>query len=527
MQRKKDNFLDKIVKKNYNNQIEEVLENKKFDESAKNLLLSMLYKVEASYKDYETVKRDVATKEDYIERIINVIKNNCNMIKIVKNTSEENEILQNRTFFVDKKAKEIICFPIERKLLYCISKISNKDEIIKDKYVIICNTLSNLLNIGNNINDVEPLRDFNGFSWTTIPNEIESIEHNLIYQNLNILVGNGFLKKWINDKEYLIDYLEEFQNKMEANYGEDITLDFIENLKEVSFLLDIVVDNMAKNNFKKEKKQVEEKLNKINDKEQYILDITQKKKEENKKFDKLDKILNNKELLEKEYIKRNSKLELKDKIFSIRVLAEIIIKEKQEIFEKIEEYNELLNPQNYVKNKTRLDEKYKYLKLLDAKNKSLEIKTRMIKIQKSFLECFKLKIEQAETKQDILELFYLLRYYNLLPFDRKNNVNNLKEIQNELEKTKRLLINKAIETKLVIEYSGNRDLNYIILENIFNVRTIALEQLQLKITKEKNKFYIQLFDEKLFEDKIEITYDKEIAKKDFEVKLNKNVKLFN
>ena len=92
MQRKKDNFLDKIVKKNYNNQIEEVLENKKFDESAKNLLLSMLYKVEASYKDYETVKRDVATKEDYIERIINVIKNNCNMIKIVKNTSEENEI---------------------------------------------------------------------------------------------------------------------------------------------------------------------------------------------------------------------------------------------------------------------------------------------------------------------------------------------------------------------------------------------------------------------------------------------------
>ena len=151
----------------------------------------------------------------------------------------------------------------------------------------------------------------------------------------------------------------------------------------------------------------------------------------------------------------------------------------------------------------------------------------MIKLQKSFLECFKFKIEKAETKQDVLELFYLLRYYNLLSFDRKNNVNNLKEIQDELDKTKRLLINKAIETKLVIEYSGSRDLNYIILENIFNIRTIALEQLQLKITKEKNKFYIQLFDEKLFEDKIEITYDKEITKKYFEVKLNKKIKLFN
>ena len=29
---------------------------------------------------------------------------------------------------------------------------------------------------------VEPLRDFNGYSWTTIPSEIESIQHNLIYQ---------------------------------------------------------------------------------------------------------------------------------------------------------------------------------------------------------------------------------------------------------------------------------------------------------------------------------------------------------
>ena len=266
---------------------------------------------------------------------------------------------------------------------------------------------------------------------------------------------------------------------------------------------------------------------KINDKEQYILNITEKKKEENKKFEKLDKILNNKELLEKEYIKRNSKLQLEDKIFSIRVLAEMLIKEKQEVFEKIEKYNELLNPQNYVKNKTRLDEKFKYLKLIDINDKELEIKTKMTNLQKNFLKCFRLKIKKANNKQDMIELFCLLRYYNLLPFDRNNYIYNLKEIIKELEETKKLLINKAVQMKLIQEYSTNKELNYLILKNVFEIRTISIEQLYLKIIKDKNKFYLQLFDEKLFEDKIEINYDKEINKKDFNVKLNKKLKMFN
>ena len=53
---------------------------------------------------------------------------------------------------------------------------------------------------------VEPLRDFNGYSWTTIPQEIESIDHNLIYQNLRILVGHKFLNKWVKNDEFIIDY---------------------------------------------------------------------------------------------------------------------------------------------------------------------------------------------------------------------------------------------------------------------------------------------------------------------------------
>ena len=71
----KRNILDKIVKKNYNNELEEVLETKHFDENVQSTLLGIMYKIEAAYKDLETVKKDVQTKEEYISNLIEIIKN--------------------------------------------------------------------------------------------------------------------------------------------------------------------------------------------------------------------------------------------------------------------------------------------------------------------------------------------------------------------------------------------------------------------------------------------------------------------
>ena len=142
MQKKTDKLLEKIVKKDYNNELEKVLEKKVFDENTKSMLLSILYKIETVYKDYERVKPGIEEKEDFIQSIIRGIKDNCDVIKIVKLNSKESEMLGNKTFLVEKNKKRIICYPIERKLLYCIAKISKKEKIIKDKYHIIKRTLS-------------------------------------------------------------------------------------------------------------------------------------------------------------------------------------------------------------------------------------------------------------------------------------------------------------------------------------------------------------------------------------------------
>ena len=80
---KKQNFLEKIVKRNYNNELEKLLEEKQFEENAKSTLLNILYKIETGYKDIEKVKKDIETKEEYIENLMGIIKNNCNSIKIL------------------------------------------------------------------------------------------------------------------------------------------------------------------------------------------------------------------------------------------------------------------------------------------------------------------------------------------------------------------------------------------------------------------------------------------------------------
>ena len=101
--------------KDYNNELEKILENKLFSYEAKNLLLSMLYKIENAYKDYETVKVEVPTKREYIENILRIIKEKVFKIFIVKSGSTEAKELENQNvkFKVDVKNGEIVCFQNE------------------------------------------------------------------------------------------------------------------------------------------------------------------------------------------------------------------------------------------------------------------------------------------------------------------------------------------------------------------------------------------------------------------------------
>ena len=527
MQKKKDKLLEKIVKKNYNNELEEILDKKLFDENVKNNLLNILYKIEIAYKDYKQVKQNVETKEEFIENLFKDIKENCETIKFVRPNSEESKIIGNKTFLVEKKIRKIICYPIERKLLYSIAKISKNEKIIKDKYFLINRTLSNLINVGNNINTVEPLRDFNGYSWTTLPNEIESIEHNLIYQNLRILVGYEFLNKWIRNNEYIIDYMELFENKLEENYGKKNKEELIDSLKKISVLLDIKFNPKMKGKLLQTKEKIEKEIECLKDNKEFVNNVTQQKIELTKQIKKIDETINNKKLLQKEYIAINENTPSKEKVFSIKMLMKILEEEREEKIKKIEKLNELIKPKNFVTHKKTLKEKRDILSIAETDNVQLEIIKLMIKIQKIFLKCYKNIIEKAKTKHDLLKIIYEFRYYNLLPFNTEKMIFELKNIEKDVEEIKKEITQKAQKLKLIDQISKDDEINYYIIKNIFNLRTIVLEDLYIKITNEKNKYFLQIFDEDAYEEKIELENIKEPEIKNLEIKINKKIKLLN
>lgn len=518
----KKNILEKIVKKDYNNELEEILEQKQYKENVKSTLLSILYKIEAAYKDLEIVKRDVENKEEYIANILNIIKNNCNSIQIIKMQDTQNKIPSKKTYVIDKEKGEILAYPIERKILYAISKIGKKEKIIKDEYYLVNETISNLINVGNNINMVEPLRDFNGYSWTNIPQEIESVDHNLIYQNLRILLGYKFLDKWVKNTEFIIDYFELFKEKLENMYGVKNKNQIIDLISKISVLLSIKFKDIEVEQILHIKENVEEQLQKIENRQQFIEETTKKKIEIEEKIKDIDTIINNKELLQEEYTKRNEDLPLEKKIFSMRILAKLMDKEREDYLKDLDKLNTILNPQNFVKYKKELEEKDRYLSIFDIEDKEKELDKLKIQFQKVFLDMMKMNINKAKTKQEIEKIIYDFRYYLLLPYDYKNNIQKVEKLQKQINQVIELIIDKAINFKVMEQVSNNKKTNYEILKNVFYIRIIKLEDAYLKITDEKDKYFLQIFDENIFEEKIEISRPEGL-----EIKKNKKISIWS
>ena len=73
-------MLEKFIKKDRNEILENVLAQKDVDERTKNLLQGILYKIDVSYKDYQNAKVIQRNKKEYVDEINKNIKRKCNKI---------------------------------------------------------------------------------------------------------------------------------------------------------------------------------------------------------------------------------------------------------------------------------------------------------------------------------------------------------------------------------------------------------------------------------------------------------------
>lgn len=507
-------MLEKLIKKDKNEELERILEEKKIDEQAKNLLQGILYKIEVSYKDYQKVKGLDKTEEEYVSQLILNIQKKCNQIKIVKLSQKladeelQKELKKNK-FYIGEQ--EIVSYPIEEKILYAIEKKSSNKKILNNKYGEATIAVSDFINIGKDIDRLEVLRDFNGWSWTTIKKEIENIDANLIYQTLQILLGEKFLDDWCQDKDGIIDYFEILTEEIGPKYGKKK----IEKLKDL--LIKISIANEVKEN-KKFAEDISEKLDKLNKEieeynntESYIEKITDHKKKAIKQLKDLEKILGQEARLKAEYEKRNKKAPIEKKIFNIKVLKQELSEQKQKLLNEIDEDNYLLNPTNYLREKNITIQKKELLEVSKYTQKQKE--QLIIEFIETFLQCLDIQINQLTEQDEIVKLIYKFRYFMCLPFNSEKNIKEVKKLEKDILKTEKILVKKAIEKRAIT------NVPFEIMRHVFETRIIVLEELYYKIATESEKYYVQIFDENVSEEKFEI---KSIEN----AKINKKVKIF-
>ena len=277
--------------------------------------------------------------------------------------------------------------------MYAIEKKSNNKKILNNKYEEATIAVSDFINIGKNIDRVEVLRDFNGWSWTTIKKEIENIDANLIYQTLQIVFGKEFLDNWVQDKDGIIDYFEVISNE-NKKYGKKLVEDLKKLLINIAIINDVKENKEFAKDIKQKLKELDEKLKEYDNTEANIEKISEHRKQAMKQLKDIEKILGQKTRLKAEYEKRNREAPIEKKIFNIKVLQKGLNDQKKKLLNEINEDNYMLNPTNYVQEKNKLEQKKNRLKI--SKITKEQKKELLINFVKDILQCLNLKIKSIE-----------------------------------------------------------------------------------------------------------------------------------
>lgn len=500
--------------KDYNIELEEILDSKYFSSNIKNLLLSMIYKIENSYEDYYSVKRCVRSKEDFLNEIVEIIRLYCDNLKTVEPDSDQAKLLiRNKVKAVtNEKERSILAYPTEISFLYAISEISPKYFYMEEDF-LLKKVFQHALVNGFNINNTEVLSDFNGWSWDkTFDSNFEFID-NLIYQNLLVILGEKFLYEWRIYGSTRRDFLKEVKEYIKKFTGND---KYLKSLYKVLYFncnadeRKIIDDNIKLKN---------KTLKHMDDKIKFIEDAKNKKIKLTKKIEKLDIILSSKRNIEKEFVKTNSKLEDNKKIKTMKKYTEMLIKEREKYKREISELSDILKPSNYLSKKQKLQE------ICSLYNFTGNLEEAIIEFQKEFLHFLDKKLSKIKTRDEIIDIVYQIRYYKTLKISKDIDIIDIEELDILVDKLLKKAITALCKLGAIKIISMDINLNFEIIKYALNTRIIDLEQIRLYFNTDSEGLIIRVYDKEVFEKQGRKKI--QIGSKTLEVKTKRKIKLFN
>lgn len=500
--------------KDYNIELDEILDQKVFSSNIKNLLLSMIYKVEISYPDYKEVKKCVRKKEDFLNEIAEIIRLYCDNMKLVEPDSDQAKMLTKHKVkaVTNEKERSILSYPTEIALLYAILEISPKYYYINDSYPLKRN-LQLLLANGFIQDGVEIISDFTGWSWDKTYDISYNFVDTLVYQSFLILFGSAFLTEWRTYNSTQRDFIGEAKKFIKFYTGND---KLFKLLNDVCYLN---ITNKEKEKIQQDAALLKKKYAKMQDKIKFIEDEKAKKIKLTNKLKKVDFTINNKDKLEKDLIKYNNKIDdPKKKITSMKKYQNLLIKEREKIITAIKEIDYLLKPANFLEEKKRIES------ILEFYNTKKTLEDAVIDFELEFLNIVEKRLNKMKTRDEIIDVIYELRYFSKLRIDKDTNISDFEDIDNAIDRVLKKAIIKLCKLGALRIISMDIDLNFDIIKYALDTKIINLEQIKLEFIKDEKGLIIMVFDKDVFEKqgrkKIEIN------KKTLEVKDKKRIKLF-
>ncbi len=494
----KSKIFSKLNIKNYNDELEKILETKIFSSDVKNLLLSMLYKIENAYKDYMTVKRETLAEKDFIAYIIHIIKEKCFEIELIDPDKPQEPK-------IDRKKGSILCHPNEKSILSALLYMGEEEIRISCPYPYLKEAMQEMLKVGSNINQMETIRDFNGWSWDSVVKEIENIPYNLLYQSLLMIDG-----------EELLEYEIRKQNRKIFDKKDKAFWEVLNPINRASICLYIQYEEQARKRIQEIKKEKMARFELLKNKKDFVEKMAEEKRAYMGQIEEIDKIANSTELLKKEYHKRNALLPNKEKIFSISHLSDRLEKERNTYLENIKQCNKILEPREYVIEKQKVQEEVKFLDKVEIKPKIIE--ENLIEVCQKTLQYVKEEIEKVEEKNILVNWIYKVRYYRYVPFKENVYLKDVEKLEKIFKEVIGVLTKKAQEYKIWDIFSDNEELTYIVIKELFDCKMICLENALMECKYEKGILYVEYYDTNVLETKAKF----EIKS----VKIKKKIKLF-
>ena len=103
------------------------------------------------------------------------------------------------------------------------------------------------------------------------------------------------------------------------------------------------------------------------------------------------------------------------RIFSLSDLSEILENERKELIDNLNKCSKKMEPLNFIKTKTEIENKLVLLKELKLEKQNKEILfAKVNELLNLVCKSMKIQIDNAEEKEDIIKLIYVTRYFGLI-----------------------------------------------------------------------------------------------------------------